>query len=217
MAKDLTPDAWLTGWSTSGGTAQIETATAAGTITGNGDATVIVTAAGVTGSPITVPVAVLNTDTASAWATKVRTALGLNAAITALYTVGGSTTSITLTRTIPAANDATLNISLDNGTCTGITTALTSANTTAGVAPTSIVIPLSAITNLAATEADVLTGDIRSIMSKLLATIFTAREALITANKPTTFTLAKSVTSTKIEYMVRFTGSTGDFVPGSET
>lgn len=32
------------------------------------------------------------------------------------------------------SNDATLNISLDNGTCTGITTAASSANTTAGVA-----------------------------------------------------------------------------------
>lgn len=115
------------------GTLQVETATAAGTITGSGNASVVVTADGVTGSPVTVPVAVLNTDTAATWAGKVRTALGLNAAITAVYTVGGSTTGITLTRIAPAANDSTLNISLDNGTCTGITTAATSANTTAGV------------------------------------------------------------------------------------
>ena len=32
------------------------------------------------------------------------------------------------------ANDATLNISIDNGTCAGLTTAGTSADTTAGVA-----------------------------------------------------------------------------------
>jgi hypothetical protein len=59
-----------------------------------------------------------------------------------MFTVGGSTTAISLTRlatdtvddlSFYAANDATLNISLDNGTCTGITTAATSANTTAGV------------------------------------------------------------------------------------
>ena len=52
-----------------------------------------------------------------------------------LYTVGGSTTAITLTRIAARHNDSTLNISLDNGTCTGITPALTSANTTAGINP----------------------------------------------------------------------------------
>ncbi len=117
------------------GTLQVETATAVGTITGSGNATVVVTAAGVAGSPVTVPVAVTNTDTAATWAGKVRTALGLNAAITAVYTVGGSTTAIALTKIAPAlANDSTLNISLANGTCTGITAAPTSANTTPGVA-----------------------------------------------------------------------------------
>ncbi len=113
--------------------AQVETATAAGTITGSGTATVVVTGARITGSPVTVSVAVLNTDTASTWAGKVRTALAANAAITAVYTVGGSGTSITLTETDPLNNDSTLNISLANGTCTGITTAATSANTTTGI------------------------------------------------------------------------------------
>lgn len=136
-ATGLTPD--TSSVDTTAGVAsvaQVETATAAGTITGSGNATVIVTAAGMTGSPKTISVAVLNGDTASDWAAKVRTALGQDAAVTALFTVGGSGTSITLTRTSPdgVSNDATLNISLDNGTCTGITTAATSANTTAGVA-----------------------------------------------------------------------------------
>lgn len=129
------------------GTAQVETATAAGTITGSGNATVIVTAAGMTGSPKTISVAVTNGDTAATWAEKVRVALTSDTAVSALFTVGGSTTAITLTRkptntyTVGAetvnvypANDGTLNVSLDNGTCTGITTASTSANTTAGVA-----------------------------------------------------------------------------------
>lgn len=116
------------------GTLQVETATAVGTITGNGNATVITTAVGVTGTPVTTSVAVLNGDTASVWAGKVRTALGLDANITAVYTVGGSGVTISLTRITAAANDGTLNISLDNGTCTGITTAATSANSTAGVA-----------------------------------------------------------------------------------
>jgi hypothetical protein len=130
------------------GVAQVETATAAGAITGSGNASVVVTAAGMTGSPKTISVAVTNGDSAAVWAGKVRTALNADTDVTALFDVSGSSTSIILTRkstgsyvlsstvtiTTYPANDATLNISLDNGTCTGITTAATSANTTAGVA-----------------------------------------------------------------------------------
>jgi len=128
------------------GTAQVETATAVGTITTAGNATVVVTGAGITGSPVTLSVAVALNDTAAVWAGKVRTALAANAAISALYTISGASASIVLTRkpsatfTVPGgtlncfpANDSTLNISLDNGTCAGITTAATSAKTTAGV------------------------------------------------------------------------------------
>ena len=122
-----------------GGSIQLETATAAGTVTSDGNATVVVTGAGISGSPVSVSVPVLNGDTASVWAGKVRTALLGTSAITALYGVGGSGTSIILQRNTTAANDGTLNISLDNGTCTGITTASTSANSSAGAAsaPTS--------------------------------------------------------------------------------
>jgi len=120
---------------TGAGVNQVETATAAGTITASGNATVVVTGDDITGSPLTVSVAVLNTDTAATWAGKVRTALNATTAITSLYTVGGSTTAITLTRILDRYNDSTLNISLANGTCTGITTAATSANTTAGINP----------------------------------------------------------------------------------
>lgn len=128
------------------GQAQVETATAVGTVTASGNATVVVTAAGMTGSPKTISVAVLNGDTAAVWAGKVRTALAADTAVAALFAVSGTTTAIVLTRkptatytvgttSVPlyAANDSTLNISLDNGTCTGITTAATSANTTAGI------------------------------------------------------------------------------------
>lgn len=120
---------------TGAGVAQVETATAAGTIGTSGNATIIVTGDDITGSPLTVSVAVTSGDTAATWAGKVRTALNATAAITSKYTVGGATTAITLTRTSARYNDSTLNISLDNGTCTGITTAATSANTTAGVNP----------------------------------------------------------------------------------
>jgi hypothetical protein len=142
--SDMTHDgsAW------SAGTRQVETATAAGTISGSGNASVLVTAAGMAGSPLTIPVAVTNGDTAAVWAGKVRDALAGNAAVAAMFEVGGSSTSIVLTRleetitmrgttySVRVANDATLNISLDNGTCTGITTAATSASTTSGAATT---------------------------------------------------------------------------------
>jgi phage tail sheath gpL-like len=126
-----------TAWSA--GTAQVETATAAGTITASGNATITVTAAGMTGSPKAISVAVTNTDTAATWAGKVRTALAADADVSALFTVGGTTTAISLTRKVNSrgvlpGNDATLNIATANGTCTGITAAATSANTTAGVA-----------------------------------------------------------------------------------
>lgn len=114
------------------GAAQVETATAVGTITGSGNASVTITSALVTGSPLTVSVAVTNTDTAATWAGKVRTALAATTAITTHYTVGGASDTITLTALVVATNDATLNIALADGTCTGITAAPTSANTTAG-------------------------------------------------------------------------------------
>lgn len=116
------------------GVAQVETATVIGTIgvAGAGNATVIVTGAGIAGSPITRNVAVANSDSASAVAGKIRADLAGVAAITALYTVGGAGANITLIRITPAANDDTLNISIDNGTCSGLTAAPTSTNTTTG-------------------------------------------------------------------------------------
>jgi len=131
-----------------GGSAQVETATAAGTVTATGDASVIVTSAGMTGSPLTILVPVLNGDTPTVWAGKVRTALAANATIAARFTVYGTTTAIILQRlpvngngySIYSANDATLNIALANGTSTGITTASTSANTTAGVATSGVLL-----------------------------------------------------------------------------
>jgi hypothetical protein len=115
-----------------GGVLQKETATAVGTITKTGNAAVVVTSALFAAE--TLAVAVLDTETADLWAEKVRTALAANAVVAAHYTVSGATNAIILTAKVKAANDATLNISLDNGTCTGITTAAASANTTAGVA-----------------------------------------------------------------------------------
>jgi len=133
------------------GVAQVETATAAGTCTTSGDVTVTVTSAGMTGSPLAVTVPILNGDTASVWAGKVRTALTANATIAARFTVSGTTTSIILTRkpgevltdgvntvNLFVANDSTLNIALAGPA--GVTTAGTSANTTAGTVTSGVYI-----------------------------------------------------------------------------
>lgn len=66
-------------------------------------------------------------------ATKIRAALNLDASVIAKYAVSGTTDKVILTTLTSLANDATLNISIDNGTCTGITIAATSADTQAGV------------------------------------------------------------------------------------
>jgi len=107
---------------------QVETATVVGTIVNSGNATVIVTCTGVTGSPITTNVAVVSGDTASVVAGKIRTALGAVAAITSFLTVGGTGATVTLTR-LNSASVANLNISIANGTCTGLTAAGTSTDT----------------------------------------------------------------------------------------
>lgn len=118
------------------GTQQVETATVLGTVTGDGNAAVVVTAAGMTNSPKTIPVAVLNTDTAAVVGGKIRTALAADVDVNGYFVVSGAGANVILTRRAAAANDATLNISIDNDTCTGLTTAGTSSNTTAGVAST---------------------------------------------------------------------------------
>lgn len=120
------------------GIAQVETAVAVGTVTSSGDMTCIVTAAGMTGSPITTTVAVTDGDTPDTWAGKVRDALALVANITALFHVGGSGPNIVLTKKIAVADDNTLNIALADDTSAGITEDATSNNTRAGVALTTI-------------------------------------------------------------------------------
>jgi hypothetical protein len=131
------------------GNAQVETATivAASGATSNGNLALVVTAAGLTGSPLTVNVALTTTahTTAALIAAACRTTLAANTAVAALFTVGGSSAAITLTRkptstfTVPggtlnlyAANDATLNLLIP--TALGVTGASSSTNTTAGVA-----------------------------------------------------------------------------------
>ena len=134
------------------GNAQVETATAAGTVSAAGNATITVTSAGMAGSPKAISVAVANSDTPTLWAAKVRTALAADTAVGGRFTISGATTAIVLTRKptyvvsgdithhVHPATDATLNVAIATGTATGITAAATSADTTAGVATTGVLI-----------------------------------------------------------------------------
>jgi hypothetical protein len=133
------------------GAAQIETATAAGTASASGNVTTTVTSAGMTGSPLAITTAILNGDTPTVWAGKVRTSLAANATIAERFDVSGTTTSIILTRKPGAvltsdnetvnlflATDATLNIALAGPA--GVTAAATSANTVAGTVTSGVLI-----------------------------------------------------------------------------
>jgi len=128
-------------WKYGVGTQQVETNTVVGTVTTAGNATVIVTAAGMSNSPITLNVAVSLNDTAATVANKIMIALMANTDITAFFDVTKVDTVITLKAKTRAANDTTMNISIANGTCAGLTNSLTSTNTTAGVADLVTVTP----------------------------------------------------------------------------
>jgi sugar lactone lactonase YvrE len=113
-------------------------ARASGTIVDAGNAKVVVTAAGLTGSPISLDVAVASGNTPATWAAAVVTALQANAVITARYSSSASGSDIRLQAVATDTADADLNISLANGTCTGIV-----------AAPTSVTTPASQVTTVA--------------------------------------------------------------------
>ena len=70
--------------------------------------------------------------TAAQVADAIRDALAYDADVSEAFLVSGTGADVKLTRHVAVANDDTLNISIDNGTCTGLTAAPTSTNTTAG-------------------------------------------------------------------------------------
>jgi hypothetical protein len=131
------------------GVAQVETATivAASGATSNGNLALVVTAAGMAGSPLTVNVALTTAahTTAALIAESCRETLAANTTVAALFAVGGTSAAITLTRkpdltfTVPGGtlnlypdNDSALNILIP--TALGVTGAASSTDTTAGVA-----------------------------------------------------------------------------------
>jgi hypothetical protein len=120
------------------GTAQVETAVVVVTSVTAGDANFILTADGMTGSPITTAVTLAESDSADAVATKAAAAMNLDANITALFSVVADGPNIVITRKIAAANDATLNLAYADDTSGGLTDDATSNDTTAGTALTAI-------------------------------------------------------------------------------
>jgi hypothetical protein len=155
-------------------TRQIETATVLGTITQTGNASVTVTAFGMTNSPKTISVAVTDMDTASVVGGLIRTALAFDTDVAALFLVSGSGANVVLTKHIAAANDSTLNIAITNGTCTGLTPALTSTNTTAGTGLTNGYCTLAQLKS-----ADVLNKATTTASDEILETIIEAVSRLI--------------------------------------
>jgi hypothetical protein len=110
----------------------------AGTIVTSGLIDITVTSALIASSPFVLSVPVGAGDTLNVWAEKIRQRLTDSSRVSALYAIGGTGASITVTKRAPfLANDTTLNVALANGTPSpGITAAASSANTTAGVATT---------------------------------------------------------------------------------
>ena len=111
---------------------QVETATVVTTTTTAGTRTVIVTAAGMTGSPKTVNYTITAGITAAAVAAIMATALAADVNVGAFFNVVNNTGSanVVLSTKVAAANDGTMNINITGGN--GVTSAPTSANTTSG-------------------------------------------------------------------------------------
>lgn len=114
--------------------AQVETATvdSTGDTGAVGPATTNVTiTSALFASPVVVGVALTSAaNTNDKVATAIRAALGLNATVSAQFTVSGATDKVVLTAKTAAANDSTLNIAIAGGN--GIIAAASSANTAAG-------------------------------------------------------------------------------------
>jgi hypothetical protein len=118
------------------GVAQVETLTitAAAGATGNGNLVVTVTAAGIVGSPLAVNVPVTTAmNTASLVAAQIRSVLGAITAITDMFTVGGATVAVVLTRKAPVAPDATMSVAVAVGLGVSAASSVTSPDGVARV------------------------------------------------------------------------------------
>lgn len=109
------------GWTYRVGQTEAITAVVPANITTAGNARCVVTAVGLSGTPVTVTFAVALNDTDAQVADKARVALAANAAVDAFFNVGGEGAEIILTAKTIAANDATMNFTLEDVTSVGIT------------------------------------------------------------------------------------------------
>jgi autotransporter-associated beta strand protein len=115
------------------GFAQIETASATGTVSATGDLAVTLTS-GDLGAPVEVSVSVNSGDIptgggANDWAAKVANALNANTTVFAKFVAIRVNNQIILTRRAAGVADATLNLAIANGTAAGITEVATSTDT----------------------------------------------------------------------------------------
>lgn len=109
---------------------QAEYVDVAGTVTSSGNATVTVTASGLSGSPVTVNVAVTNGMTAKQVAAAAVAALQANSTINNFFFVYREEARLKLAKRTAEAADATFNIALANGTAAGLTAVPTSSDAT---------------------------------------------------------------------------------------
>lgn len=164
------------------GAVQVETATLVGTITNPGDIAFVVTCTGMTGSPITLAITVAN-GVAAVTAASVRAFLQTDAtavAIRELFEISGATDKVILTRKIPAATIANLNMASATGTATGLTTTASSADTTAGETLTEIAqVQNISGPGLALDTEDVTTHDQATAWEEVVATILRSGEVSV--------------------------------------
>lgn len=120
----------------------------AGSVTAAGNASVVVTSAFLAGSPITVPVPVLNGDTPTAYAAKVAAALNANAVFNQAFVASNATIVLKITRNPNlSGEDASLLFTVSTGTAVGITTVsstITTVDVPATITPPAVWIPLAA-------------------------------------------------------------------------
>lgn len=107
---------------------QLVTMTVSGTSSGAGTIPVSVIGKDFNGTALVTNVTIALSDTGATVTGKIATALNGVSAITSLYTVGSTATTVTLTRIVPSANDTTLALTI----ATTLAITGTSAITTAG-------------------------------------------------------------------------------------
>ena len=112
-------------------TRRVVSTVALGTIGTAGTAKVVLTDAALPGGSIQLDVAVASGDISGTWAGKVVAAINANTTLAARYTASNNLSDIFLTYNPGVDESQTVNISLDNGTCTGITPRPTSTASTA--------------------------------------------------------------------------------------